>query len=814
MCELVLAVLNSDEKTDLSQFLEALRDSGERYFLRNQILQTFADYCSTHDKPAYFFRTSSLGELIQYAHELIVEEDDFWLLLRPKIAAQEIYRVAADLSSVRPAPIQDLLNLRDRIAHRSYFPEKGRLLEIDFTPFYADSPTIRDPRNIGNGLEFLNRYLSSKLFQDPQQWLEALFKVLSHHRYNETPLLLNERINSITQLSEQVKKALKFVNHLPPDRPYSEFSAELHRLGFEPGWGNTASRVSTVLAFLDTLIDSPDHAVLEAFISHIPLIFNIVLVSVHGWVGQKGVFGRTETSGQVVYVINQARSIENQLQEDIKLAGLDVVGVRPKVIVLTRLIPNSEGTLAHEPLEQIQDTDNAWILRVPFREFNPNVTSNWISKTDIWPYLETLAVDAEAKLIEEFQGNPNLIIGNYSDGNLVAFLLARRFNIPLGTIAHSLEKPRHLFSNLYWQDLEEQYHFSLQFTADLIAMNAADFILTSSNQEIVGTPDTVGQYESYKSFTMPQLYHVVNGIELFNPKFNVLQPGANEKIFFPYNESHGSNGEEEETPRDRRDRVKNLLLTHEDPNIVGKLEDTSKRPILSIAPLTSIKNLSGLAECFGRSEALQEHCNLILVTGKVHAHEATNSEEKDEIEKLYQAIEHYNLYGKVRWLGMRLSTPDTGEVYRAIAECNGIFVHSARFEAFGLTVLESMISGLPTFATQFGGSSEIINDGDNGFLINPTDLEGTAEKILHFISKCEHHPDYWQEISARGIERVRHKYNWQGHAKHLLLLAKIYGFWNFASDENREALLRYLEALFYLFYKPRAENLLEAHMQR
>jgi len=33
---------------------------------------------------------------------------------------------------------------------------------------------------------------------------------------------------------------------------------------------------------------------------------------------------------------------------------------------------------------------------------------------------------------------------------------------------------------------------SLQFTADLIAMNAA-FIISSTYQEIVGTPDSVGQ---------------------------------------------------------------------------------------------------------------------------------------------------------------------------------------------------------------------------------------------------------------------------------------------------------------------------------
>ncbi len=30
-------------------------------------------------------------------------------------------------------------------------------------------PTIRDSKNIGKGLEFLNRYLSSKLFQEPQR---------------------------------------------------------------------------------------------------------------------------------------------------------------------------------------------------------------------------------------------------------------------------------------------------------------------------------------------------------------------------------------------------------------------------------------------------------------------------------------------------------------------------------------------------------------------------------------------------------------------------------------------------------------------
>ena len=42
--------------------------------------------------------------------------------------------------------------------------------------------------------------------------------------------------------------------------------------------------------------------------------------------------------------------------------------------------------------------------------------------------------------------------------------------------------------------LDDQYHFSCQFTADLIAMNASDFIITSTFQEIAGDADTVGAF--------------------------------------------------------------------------------------------------------------------------------------------------------------------------------------------------------------------------------------------------------------------------------------------------------------------------------
>jgi len=805
MSQLIQAVLNSDEKADLRQFASEVHNQSERYLLRNDILSVFDTFCEKYQKTPSFQLSSRLQKLIYYTQEILVEDENLYLIIRPKIASEEAYRLDPRELVYEQIQVAELLDLRDRFVGH-YHPQEGDILEIDFRPFYDYTPVIRDPKNIGRGVQYLNRYLSSKLFEGPQQWLYSLFSFLKLHSYNGTQLLINQRIQSPEQLSERVKQAIGFVGGLPSSKTYPEFRFEFQELGFEPGWGNTAARVLETLEMLDELLDSPDDQVLEAFISRIPMIFKIVLVSIHGYFGQEGVLGRPDTGGQVVYVLDQAKSLEKQLQEDLQLAGLDTLEAQPKLIILSRLIPNSDGTLCNQRLEKVHATDNVWILRVPFRDLNPRYTQNWISRFEIWPYLETYAIDAERELLAEFRGLPDLIVGNYTDGNLVAFLLSRRLGVTQCNVAHALEKSKYLFSNLYWQDLEEQYHFSMQFTADLIAMNAANFVVTSTYQEIAGRPDTIGQYESYRSFTMPDLYHVVYGAELFSPKFNVVPPGVNESVYFPYSRH------QERTPGDI-ERLEELLFTLEDPEqVLGHLEHPEKPPLFSMARLDRIKNMTGLAECFGQHPQLQEHYNLILVAGKLRTSDSVDHEEIGEIERLYQIIDQYNLHGKIRWLGVRFPKQDSGEVYRIIADHQGIFVQPALFEAFGLTVLEAMISGLPTFATRFGGPLEIIRDGIDGFYINPTHTEEMATKLLEFAAQCQTNPESWQQVSEQGIERVYSTYTWKIHTSKLLSLAKIYGFWNYSSKDHREDMLRYIETIFYLLYKPMAKKLLAQHM--
>ena len=47
-------------------------------------------------------------------------------------------------------------------------------------------------------------------------------------------------------------------------------------------------------------------------------------------------------------------------------------------------------------------------------------------------------------MLAELGGRPDLIIGNYSDGNLVASIMSQRLGVTQCNIAHALEKTKYL----------------------------------------------------------------------------------------------------------------------------------------------------------------------------------------------------------------------------------------------------------------------------------------------------------------------------------------------------------------------------------
>ncbi len=790
--------LLSENKPDFFRYLNAVAGQEKKLLVKGDLLYILDQFKTDGGKENF----SAITELSRKINEGVIVGNVIYLEIREKIGCSEFY--SFDLEMLVFSKIHSIAYLKAKENHiKPEHPDD--LLTLNFRTFYDKFPSIRESKSIGHGVEYLNRYLSSNMFTNPAKLSTALFDFLFLHKFESQQLVLNDGINSPEKLSASIDKARSVLQRTEDDEPYENLKQVLREFGFEPGLGNTASKISESLELLDTIMLSPDSQSLKEFLSRIPMIFNIVTISPHGYFGQEGVLGMPDTGGQVVYILDQVKALERAMIESFRESG---VQAQPKIIILTRLIPNAGSTTCNQRMEKVHETQNTWILRVPFRQHNRKVTDNWISRFEIWPYLEEFAEDSYHELLAEFGHRPDLLIGNYSDGNMVASILSSKFGVTQCNIAHALEKSKYLYSALYWEQLEDKYHFSTQFTVDLLAMNSANFIITSSYQEIAGTEESIGQYESYLNFTLPGLYRVTGGINLFHPKFNILPPGVNTNIYFPYTK-------EEDRPQETRRELTKLLFGNEDdPEVVGKLEHPEKRPIFSLARLDKIKNLASLVEWFGKSEELQKHANLIIVAGKVSADQSGDSEEKEQIHLLHEIIGKYKLHHKIRWIGKLLRKEQTGEVYRVVADRKGLFVQPALFEGFGLTVLEAMRSGLPVFATMYGGPLEIIQEAKSGFHIDPINEAETVNRILQFIIKCENEDDYWRKISERAIERVDKTYNWELYSKKLLSLAKIYGFWRFTTNIEMEEMGAYLDVLYHLLYLPMAKKIMDAHMSR
>jgi sucrose synthase len=464
------------------------------------------------------------------------------------------------------------------------------------------------------------------------------------------------------------------------------------------------------------------------------------------------------------------------------------------------LIPEAEGTSCNQRIEAIAGTHNARILRVPFHAKNGEVVPQWISRFEIWPYLERFSFEAELEILAELGGRPDLLIGNYSDGNLVAALISQRLKVTQCNIAHALEKTKYLYSDLYWRANDKQYHFSAQFTADLIAMNAADFIITSTYQEIAGTAEGIGQYEAHMAFTMPGLYRVVNGMDVFDPKFNIVSPGADAEVYFPASAS-------ERRLTHLHDEINDMIFgSYMAPDIRGVLQVADKPLLFSMARMDRIKNLNGLVEWYGANLQLRDQTNLLIVSGHVDPGLSGDAEERTEIQRMHRLMDEYQLDGQVRWLGRHLDKSLAGELYRVVADHRGAFVQPALFEAFGLTVIEAMSSGLPTFATLFGGPMEIIEDGVSGFHVDPNEGERAAQQLLEFFQCCSDDPEEWERISQGGLRRVEARYTWKRYAEQLMTLSKVYGFWRYVTGLERAETQRYLEMFYSLQFRPLAEQ--------
>ncbi len=79
-----------------------------------------------------------------------------------------------------------------------------------------------------------------------------------------------------------------------------------------------------------------------------------------------------------------------------------------------------------------------------------------------------------------------------------------------------------------------------------------------------------------------------------------------------------------------------------------------------------------------------------------------------------------------------------------------VFVLPSAWEAFPISILEAMACGVPQVATEVGGTSEALLDGETGYLCPPGDSEALAGRIVALLRD----PDARARMGAAG--RARH----------------------------------------------------------
>jgi glycosyltransferase involved in cell wall biosynthesis len=80
-----------------------------------------------------------------------------------------------------------------------------------------------------------------------------------------------------------------------------------------------------------------------------------------------------------------------------------------------------------------------------------------------------------------------------------------------------------------------------------------------------------------------------------------------------------------------------------------------------------------------------------------------------------------------------------------------VLVHPARWEGFGLAVLEAMLAGLPVVATNVSSLPELVVDGETGLLVRPDDPSALAVGIARALEQ--------PQLGAAGRERAHREFS-------------------------------------------------------
>ncbi|GAB4829942.1 Pentafunctional AROM polypeptide [Ancistrocladus abbreviatus] len=141
---------------------------------------------------------------------------------RPRRGAWDYVRVNVYELSMEQLNVFEHLRFKEQLVDDPARSDDNFVLALDFEPVNGTFPRPTRSSSIGNGVQFLNRHLSSVMFIS-KEYLEPLLDFLRVHKHKGHVMMLNDRMQSISHLQSALAKAEDYLSKIPPDKPYSDF---------------------------------------------------------------------------------------------------------------------------------------------------------------------------------------------------------------------------------------------------------------------------------------------------------------------------------------------------------------------------------------------------------------------------------------------------------------------------------------------------------------------------------------------------------------------------------------------------------------
>jgi len=404
-------------------------------------------------------------------------------------------------------------------------------------------------------------------------------------------------------------------------------------------------------------------------------IKSIAMLSTHGYFDPVPQLGRTDTGGQVVYVLELAKALAK--------AGY-------KTDIYTRWFDQSQAQV-----DPVPGNPDVRIIRIPAGPWE------FIPKEFIYDVLPELAGNM-VSFIKENDLDYDLYHGHYVDAGIVALDVARAMGKPVYFTAHSLGAWKRDQMGGDPAGMEKKFNFNHRISEEI---RVFDNVNAQSLTSVV-------QQEKLKELCDYEADNIV-----------IIPPGVDVHYFFPL--------------KDGEKGIKTSL---------------PEKYVFCLSRIDTNKGHDLLLHAWDIVRKEMPDIGLVIGGGSP----SPKSRELGVFATMDKIIQEAGMQDRVTRIGY---VPN--DMMRPYYQQAELFVMPSLFEPFGMTSQEAMACGTPVVASKFGGIRNTIENGYNGFLVDPSDPQEFAEAILVLLRdgrKCN-------EIGHNAYKVILNEYSWEAIAR-------------------------------------------------